>query len=502
MRHHWRALVALVIVALSIRLAALASDPHPGELAGLSGPSGEVARNILVHGRWFVVNANAPTASMPTAEGERPAQLGGREHRLVDPAEIDYTRADAHPQFVPYRIQMPGPALLLAAIWRLTGPQRYLPLQLLQALLDALAVLLVYWISRRLYGRDRAALLAAAGYALFVPLAMLMTIPFYDPWAVLLTIASFALFLWSLDTPSPGRRLLAMGATVGAGLWFRPALAILPLALAVALVPSMGWRRAARHGLVPLMVALVIVAPYSLWTLSDRGQFTPVSVGVGQVLWEGLGERPNSFGAVLNDDVTFEQVHRERPKLAYATPAYDSYLRHKAVRAIAADPGYYLGLLGRRVVSAAIPLGQRGRLERAKAALDPAGDRPVTGLVRRGPELATALLAAAAGPLLLTLAVIGLASTWRHSRREHALLLAVAGATFAVPVLLLVEWRYVAPATFVYLVLGGVALDRAMTAVLKRPRRGVESERGRGNGDATGGEDVGGHTEGDRDPIG
>lgn len=465
MRHHRRALVALVIVALFIRLAALASDTHPGDLAGLSGASGEVARNILVHGRWFVVNANAPTANTPAAEGER------RERRLVDPLEIDYAQADAHPRFVPYRIQMPGTALLLAAMWWLTGQQRYLPLQLLQALLDALAVLLVYWISRRLYGRDRAALLAATGYALFIPLAMLMTIPFYDPWAVLFTIASFALFLWSLDAQRPGRRLLAMGATVGAGLWFRPALAVLPLALAVALVPSMGWRRAALHGFVPLMVALVIVAPYSLWTLSDRGQFTPVNVGVGQVLWEGLGERPNSFGAVLDDGVTFEQVHRERPKLAYATPAYDSYLRHKALRAIAADPGYYLGLLGRRVVSAAIPLGQSRRLERAKAALNPAGDQPITGLVRHGPELATALLAAAAGPLMLTLAISGLALTWRRAWREHALLLAVAGATFAVPVLLLVRWRYVAPATFVYLVLAGVALDRAVTAMLERQRR-------------------------------
>jgi 4-amino-4-deoxy-L-arabinose transferase-like glycosyltransferase len=457
-RYHRRALVVLVVIAFLIRLAALASNTHPESLAGLSSPNGEMARNALVHGRWFVVNANAPTA-----------ELQRHQRRLVDPAVIDYTEADAHPRFVPYRIQMPGPALLLVGAWWLTGQYRYLLLQLLQVLLDALAVLLVYWISRRLYGMPRAALLAAVGYALFLPMARLMTIPFYDPWAVLATIAGFAFFLWSLDGPTPSLRLIAMGLTIGFGMWFRPAISVLPVAVGLALMPRLAWRRAVGYGLVPVLTALLVVSPYSLWTLRDRGQFTPVNVGFGQVLWEGLGERPNSFEAVLDDGVTFAQVQRERPELAYATPAYDSYLRRKALRAISEHPGYYVGLLGRRIVSASIPLWNWERLERIQASLEPTdGSSLAKTVVRHAPRLGTSLLAVTGGLLLFALAVVGMASTWRRAWRNHLLLLATATATFVMPVLLLVQWRYVAPATFVYLVLAGVACDRTLAVAARR----------------------------------
>lgn len=465
-----RVLLGLVILALAVRLAALAVETHPYDLAGLSGPNGEMARNILVHGRWFVTNVNTPTAA-----------LQHQQRRLFDPAEIDYARADREPRFVPYRIQMPGPALLLAAVWWVTGEHRYLPLQLAQAFLDALAVLIVYWISRRLYRNRRAALLAAAGYAAFLPMAMLMRIPFYDPWAVLGTMAAFALFLWALEARVVWPRLVVVGAAVGGAMWFRPAVAVLPVALAVATIPRVGWRRATIHGLVPLVVALSLVAPYSLWTITDQGQFTPVNVGFGQVLWQGLGERPNRFGAVLDDGVTFDQVHAERPELAYATPSYDTHLRRKAFRVIAEHPGYYAELLAHRVPNALVPLSRSGRLARAHEAL--AGEGSLLARVRgQALEFSTVALAALAGPLLFGMAVAGLVLTWRRRRREHALLLASAAATFSVPIVLGVQWRYVAPATFVYLVLAGLAGDRILAAVAARsPGRDHARRRTTGN---------------------
>src|SRR5205823_5460213 len=149
-------------------------DEQPYQLSGLSGGQGEVARNILQKGRWFVENEDAP---WPAAQRVR--------HHLVDPSDLDYTQANAHPRFQNLMLHMQGTALLLAGMWKVTGDQDFGYLQVLQVLLGALSVLVVYAISVRLFRRPAAALVAAALYALALQMAALMKIPFYDTWATL-----------------------------------------------------------------------------------------------------------------------------------------------------------------------------------------------------------------------------------------------------------------------------------------------------------------------------
>jgi 4-amino-4-deoxy-L-arabinose transferase-like glycosyltransferase len=450
-----RALVVLFLLGLALRAGFLAADPYPGELAGLARANGEIARNLVVHGEWFVLNRTSPNTS---------ATYPG----LVDPAAIDYRAADAGPSFKPYRIHMPGTALLLAGIWKVTGSQRYLPLQVLQVLVDAAMILVVHWIARTMYRRRRAALLAAAGYALFVPIAALIRIPFYDPWAITATMGIFALMLKARDAGRPLRWLLAAGLVTGFGMWFRAQLVLLPVALALAMLPALGWRRVVPRAVVPAALALLLVAPYSLWTLTDQGHFSPVNTGTGQVLWEGLGQRANDFGAVMDDGVTFEQVHAERPDLEYASYDYDRYLLDKAKAAIAGHPGFYAALLVQRAVLSVTPLMNSGELGRARADLR-ASDGSLLAYAKASPRQAAKTVAGvAAGPLMLLAALGGLWLT-RRRRDETLLLLALLAATFAVPIVMAHAWRYVAPATFVYLVLGAQLADRG--AVLLRRRR-------------------------------
>ncbi len=414
------ALLVLVAVALALRLALLAADPHPYDNAGLASDHGEMARNIADNGRWFVVN---PAALELVSRTQR------REQRLVDPAELDYATANGRGRYIPEILQPVGAGAVLGAIWAVSGDEEYLYLQLLQVAIDAAMVLLVFWIALTLYRRPRAALTAAALYAVFVPIALITKVPHLDIWAVDLTIAITALALKAWRSPRPVPWLAATGVATGIGLYFRPGLALLPLAFAIAALPWIKWRRAIAAAAVPLVAATLLTVPWAIRNYDEFDRFIPTRIGIGQNLWEGLGEVDNDFGAVLDDQVTARQVHREDPSLVYGTPEYDDHLREKAVDAIQEEPGHFAKVVARRAV--------------------------VTTVALHNVALPVGLLE----PLLFLLAVGVAIATWKRFPREHAFLAAVVVATLLPYLALHVEPRYMLPASFVYLIWVALGAD-------------------------------------------
>ena len=452
-------------VALALRVAFFLADPNPNLSSGLVAGHGEVARNILVHGEWFVLNR----ADRPPRRDGRPAE------GLLDPSDLDYSVADRMPEFEPFALEMPGAAMVLAAIWRVTGDYDYGYLQLLQIALDSLCVLLVFWCSLRLFDRPRAALLAAAAYAVFPPAAALMRIAHLDSWAAIFTIAIVALFLRVRDAARPVPWLVALGAATGVGTYFRPTLLILPLFMALAMFLAGERRQALLAGLVPTLIAVVLLVPWTIRNLQDFDEFIPTRIGVGQNLWEGLGEIPNDFGAILDDDRTAAQVRRVRPELRYGTPQYDNYLREKAVEAIREHPDHWAKVLARRVAYSTVLLRNYNWIEDTEsyeeyedrtggAVADYARDRPFYA--------ALAVLAQLFEPLLFLLAMLVVALTWRRYRRQHLLLLSIPVATMLPYIALHIEARYLIPHEFAYLILVALGAD----LLLERRRGTAASE--------------------------
>ena len=117
----------------------------------------------------------------------------------------------------------------------------------------------------------------------------------------------------------------------------------------------------------------MLLVPWTVRNADRFHRFIPIRTGIGQNLWEGLGEVHNNFGAVLDDQVTLNQVHAVRPDLVYGSPAYDSYLEHKAVTAIREHPGVMLHAVARRVAITTFGLhtlpGALGILEPTPAVL-------------------------------------------------------------------------------------------------------------------------------------
>jgi 4-amino-4-deoxy-L-arabinose transferase-like glycosyltransferase len=470
LRRSFLPLLVIVLAGLGLRVSYLVSNPLPESDGGLVATQGEMARNIVDRGRWFVIDNTA------VSYVER---LQQRRHRLIDPRDVDYRPLDAHARWQTDAAKPIGEALVLAGLWEVTGTERYLPVQILQIAIDTLAVLLVYWLAMRLFKRRRTALIAAALYALFPPIAWLATDPYNDIWAVDFTLAIVAAFIASIDAEYRWRWLVLCGLMTGVGAYFRPNLLLIPPALAAATLFWSGWRRALPLAIVPLAIAALLLVPWTIRNAVIFHRFIPTSTGVGQNLWEGLGEVHNDFGAVLNDEVTYEQVHRVRPNLVYDSPAYDEYLRHRAIRAIEQHPLTYLTAVARRVVVSTVLVLQPTWMHAGTNL--PAAYRSQTGggLLSYAVHRPLDLIEVAFEPAVFVLAMLALALTWRARRRAHSLLGALVLVTLVPYWALHVEPRYVLPAAFAYCLWIAFGVDLGIDRLLARGgRREAQGDRG------------------------
>lgn len=457
-------LIVLVLLALAMRIGFLVHDPHPYADSGLAADSAELARQIDDHGRWFESNLTAAS------------QLGNvqnQEQRLVDPASLDFRAADAHPQLQPNVLQPIGESIVLAALWKMTG-EHWLPYQLLMIAIGALMTPLVFYISLSLFGRVRAAYLGALLYAVFPPVAWLATIPHLDAWAVDLTIVTAALLVRARAAERPLPWLIGAGVAAGLGSYFRPGLLLIAPVLGLALLGRGQWRRALRLAAVPTLVAALLLVPWTIRNAEVFHRFIPTRVGIGQNLWEGLGEVQNSFGAVLDDAATYRQVHASHPNLVYGSPAYDSLLESWGLRAIRQHPGFYAKLVAKRMVDTTVLLRNT---DWAGNILSPAqSGLSLTRYIRhRFGDFVILMLE----PLLFVLSALTVLVTLRRYGRAHLVLAAIVVATLLPYLFLHVEPRYILPASFTYLIWTALGLDLLIARTGSRRRRRPADAGGR-----------------------
>jgi Dolichyl-phosphate-mannose-protein mannosyltransferase len=338
---HWVrvAIVTVLALAFALRVTAYFEDRRPLPGAGLAAEQGEMARNILDHGKWFVLNPQAY---------ELLKKRQAEEGRLVDLSRVDFSRVDREARAEPVVDQMPGVAAVLVALWWPTGNQTYSLIQWVQILLDTAMVLLVYWITLRLTRRAPVALLAALLYAVWPKAILFARRPLLDTWAPFFTIGCVAAFVWAREQPTNRRRLALLGVITGVGIYFRPFVLLLPAALALVATPGGGWRRRIWWMSAPTVVALLLLAPWTIRNYHEFHRFIPTRTGLGQAVFEGTGQSSSDEGAK-------SYVNRHRKDARYGSPSYDDVLLSGAARAIADDPGLYLRRIARRAARFLLP---------------------------------------------------------------------------------------------------------------------------------------------------
>jgi hypothetical protein len=277
----------------------------------------------------------------------------------------------------------PGYPLLLAPILRLAGDGRsgVLLARAEAALLGALAVLAVWWLTRLLFD-DRAALLAAA-MASFYPGAIVasMLVLSEAPFCPLMLLQ---LALWTIAWGAPNRRQRTIygfcgGLAAGAATLMRPSwLLFTPLAAAVGMLvahrrsrqcnggafdgklrdgsslqsalEAPGTMRSRHCEIACWMMLGLVVAMLPWWARNAwlTGRFVPTTFQVGASLYDGLN--PNATGGSDMDFVP-QFVVEQRRATAYGTAAPGD--AESATSAVAREVAFELQL-DQRMRAAAI----------------------------------------------------------------------------------------------------------------------------------------------------
>src|ERR1700683_2595423 len=398
------ALAAIVILALGIRVAYVVTTGHASTMLP---DEGDVAHNIVADGRWFDRNARAENSL---------GLLNKRRDQLIDPASVNLSAVDRNGVWYPAIDHPVGTGVVIAALRALTGSERYVQIEILQAVLDALAALLVYWIAMQLFARPRAALLAALAYALFPPLAWDAADPYDDIWAVDFTLVIVALYLLVSRSGHRWRGLIACGLVAGIGAYFRPQVLLIVPVLAIATVGRTGWREALRRGLTPTLVATLLIVPWTVRNYVDFHTFIPIRSGLWETMVGGLSELPTKL---VNEAEA--GILRAHPHVVHETPEWDADLKPYFVRAVEQHPLFYLEVVAYRAALATVLAHETQWMHRgAGALLDYKGG--LLGLIANRP---LELLEYALPPAVFVFAMLGLGLTWRRWEAQNRILVAV-----------------------------------------------------------------------------
>jgi Dolichyl-phosphate-mannose-protein mannosyltransferase len=378
----------------------------------------------------------------------------------------------------------PGYALYLAAVYATIG-HSFFAAQLVQNLLTSLACVLLVLAAERLASWP-AAVVAGVIAALSPPLGYVSALVLPDALSALPLM--IALLVVAKNHPVETRRLWASalaGALVGAGVWLRPNVVLLPpfLSLVILLV-ARDRRRGLLHAVALSLAAVAVVIPITIRNYVVFGAFVPVSINGGLTLWQGVADAGGrEVGAKRHDTLVAEEE-----AIRYGNPRYrdwwaepDGILRdndryRRAMEVIRAHPGRFAGvMLGRMGEMLNYPAAEAPTVRRAAPAIvdDPGSKRTSAREEAErflAPGRAAAPLRTPLGALqwalsfvLLPLVVLGTAwLAWRDWRRA-ALLLSISAYYLLSESPFIYEWRVVAPMHYGLFAAAGVAVVAAST---------------------------------------
>lgn len=240
-------------------------------------------------------------------------------------------RAPAYPFALGFVYAIPGPDLTAGRV--------------LGALLGALAVLILFALVSRIWGR-RIGLLAAAIAAIYPPLIHLSTELYSENLFIVLLLAAAYCVLRCRERASLGWAAVA-GLVFGAAALTRGpgVIALIPLLIGLWFIkPRLSWP-SLRIPLVALTCVLVAVAPWSARNLAAFGAFVPITTSSGYGLTgtyndESLAGRGGPAGWRNPVNVAAYRPYFERAGIDEAD--LDADLRERAGEFILAHPFYVI----------------------------------------------------------------------------------------------------------------------------------------------------------------
>ena len=249
----------------------------------------------------------------------------------------------------PTRIRPPTYPAFLAVVYAVAGVRPYAAV-VVQSLIGALTCLLAYLVGRRIFG-DRAGLIAAGIVAVY-PASI-----YYDTrilreglCAFLVTLGLWLAILTRERPTSSNRYPVLYGVLVGLMTMCRPELLVPSSAISlIFLCPTKDIRRTLKQAMLVALPVLCLWIPWTVRNYVTFGSFSPITAGLGSVLW--FGNRWAEIGGdshTSNDRTELQARTQEMLKVPEAE--IDRQFRSEALQDLSERPGWYATMVLRKMV--------------------------------------------------------------------------------------------------------------------------------------------------------
>ena len=344
-RSVWLQILAIVILALAVRVAAFTVALHRVDFYhGAWDYHTEIGRNVM-KGRWLEFRGDVFIAY---SELSRNHPNGWVNFNKLEVKSNEDSLSISHIDF--------GYGVLAGLIWKCLGRIDWGFIILLQIAIDSLMCIPLYFIGQNI-GSKKKGLLAALLFALF-PLEIKSAItPSYDIWVSFFYIS--AVYLLLLEQKQE-KKWSSLAIVAGIGVlnaytaWIRSTVVLFPVIIAMYLLldprEKFQWVKAAS---LILVFSFMYIIPKVAHTYNDSGEFRITRGTVWFSFYAGLGQFKNDFGIDPTDTAILKYCIEKSPELAdkpyvYNWQRYEEILEPRVKEIIRENPLWYTGTVLKR----------------------------------------------------------------------------------------------------------------------------------------------------------
>ena len=265
---------------------------------------------------------------------------------------------DVSPRNTVWIAQAPAYSIFLSAIYRVAG-RDFFKVQLFQNGVNSISPILIFLIAGSVVSW-RVGTVTGMLTALSHHLSYISNFILPDSLSALPLLAAIYLLILARAHRRFGYWLYAAaGVMIGLSAWVRSQTMLFGLFLVVMLaIISARRRETIKRAAVMAAFSLLAIAPVTIKNYVVYDEIVPVNIGMGIVLWEGIGEtgRGQEFGAVATDEQVAIQDAEiyGKPRYAGSWSTPDGIMRdrdrvNRSLAIIARHPVWYSGVMLKRM---------------------------------------------------------------------------------------------------------------------------------------------------------
>lgn len=248
--------------------------------------------------------------------------------------------------------QAPGYSIFLSAIYTVNG-RSYFTVQFVQNAINSVSPVLLFLIAGNLIGW-RVGVVSGLLAAVSHHLSYYSNLVLSDSLCALPVLISVYLLVKATLRRNSSLWLYPIaGVMIGLSAWIRPNTMLLGFFFGIILVVIYGWRRTVvLNAAVLALVSFLTIAPITVRNYIVYREFVPIRIGIGIILWEGLGDVSGGrFGALSDEEVTRQEAALyDDPRYGEAWASPDGIKRdrdrvRRSLKIIAEHPVWYVGTM-------------------------------------------------------------------------------------------------------------------------------------------------------------